>query len=182
MRKFFRVLAALGLIASPLAADQNDPALDPLFAELKSAPGAERGRSITREIWNIWHDVDDADTAALLSTGVALMTAGFHARALEVFTRVTDREPDFAEGWNKRATVLYMLDRNDESLADIRRTLELEPRHFGALSGLGLIYLETGKYRAALVAFSNARNLNPFMPGVDENIETTKRLLRGNTI
>lgn len=182
MRKLCGLFAALCMIAPPMAADQNDPVLDELFQALKTAPDIERGRSITREIWNIWHDVDDADVAALLSTGVALMTAGYHGRALEVFTRVVDRAPEFAEGWNKRATVLYMLDRNEESLSDIRHTLELEPRHFGALSGLGLIYLETGQYRAALVAFSNARRLNPFMPGVDENIETTQRLLRGSTI
>ncbi len=182
MRRLYGILVAMCIATPTLFADQNDPALDPLFAELKLTTDKQRGSSITREIWNIWHDVDDSDVAALLSTGVALMTAGIHGRALDVFDRVVDMAPGFAEGWNKRATVLYLLDRNEESLSAIRHTLELEPRHFGALSGLGLIYMETGRYEAALIAFRSARALNPFMPGVDENIDHARRLLRENTI
>ncbi len=182
MRTLYGISFAMCIAAWPLLADQNDPALVDLFEALRSTEDQQQGRSLTRQIWNIWHDIDDPDVAALLSSGVAMMRAGLHGGALHAFGRVVDMAPDFAEGWNKRATVLYLLGRGDESMADIRRTLELEPRHFGALSGLGLILLERGSYQAALIAFRNAREVNPYMPGVEENIARTLRLIESNTI
>jgi tetratricopeptide (TPR) repeat protein len=182
VKVLYGIFVALFMIATPVSADQNDPALDELFERLLSTSDPTEGRLITREIWVRWHEFDDTNINILLRNGVALMTAGNFNSALALFNRIVRRAPDFAEGWNKRATVLYMLDRNDESLSDIRQTLELEPRHFGALSGLGLIYMDSGNYGAALIAFRSARDLNPHMPGVSENIERAESLLRSNTI
>jgi Flp pilus assembly protein TadD len=182
MKLFYGIVVALFLVATPTWSDQNDPALDELFERLKSTGDSTEGRLITREIWARWHEVQDTSVNVLLRNGVALMTAGGYTNALHLFNRIVRLAPNFAEGWNKRATVLYMLDRNDESLSDIRQTLELEPRHFGALSGLGLIYMGSGNYEAALIAFKSARDLNPYMPGVEENIERAQALLRTNTI
>jgi tetratricopeptide (TPR) repeat protein len=182
MKALYALLLLLSIALPGAQADQNDPSLDGLFKRLQESADAEEGKDITQEIWMRWHRIDNPDIAALLRSGVALMTAGVLENALIVFDRVVERAPDFAEGWNKRATILYLLDRNDESLIDIRRTLELEPRHFGALSGLGLIYLEAGRYRAALIAFQKARDINPYMPGVDENIEYARNKLKEGTI
>ncbi len=179
-----RVLLILVLltISARLGADQSDPELDGLFDQLKVATSSADGLRLTREIWFRWLDAEDSGTAELVRDGVLLMNTGDYARALALFTRVTELAPDFAEGWNKRATVLYMMDRNAESIDDIRRTLALEPRHFGALSGLGLIQLEFGNYAAALTAFSKAHEINPHMPGVEENIRRARELVRKNAI
>lgn len=177
-----RTLLVFGLVAAPVYADQNDPALEELFGRLAVTSDREQGRRITGEIWSLWNDVEDSGAGTLLKNGVILMHAGHLPGALALFDRLVDRAPEFAEGWNKRATVLYLLDRNSESMEAIRRTLELEPRHFGALSGLGLIYLEQGQYEAALIAFEKTREINPFMPGVEENIERARALVRGSRI
>lgn len=173
----FLLVGSVGLYA-----DQNDPVLDELFETLQKDGDSDSGLEITREIWNRWHHTDDEAAKTLLGNGVALMSVGALVEALGLFDRVVHLSPGFAEGWNKRATVLYLLDRNDESISDIKRTLELEPRHFGALSGLGLILLESGRYQAALTAFEKARDINPHTPGVIENIERTRRLLRNHSI
>lgn len=177
-----RALLVICFVAGPAHADQNDPALEALFDRLAATSDREQGRRITGEIWSLWNDVDDSGAGTLLRNGVILMHAGHLPGALALFDRLVARAPGFAEGWNKRATVLYLLDRNAESMEAIRRTLELEPRHFGALSGLGLIYLEQGQYEAALVAFEKTREINPFMPGVEENIEHARALAEGSRI
>ncbi|MCZ7599855.1 MAG: hypothetical protein M5U09_21970 [Gammaproteobacteria bacterium] len=130
-----RTLPVFGLVAAPVHADQNDPALEELFGRLAATSDREQGRRITGEIWSLWNDVEDSGAGTLLKNGVILMHAGHLPGALALFDRLVDRAPEFAEGWNKRATVLYLLDRNSESMEAIRRTPELEPRHFGALSG-----------------------------------------------
>ena len=85
------------------------------------------------------------------------------ALAMPVLDDIVARAPNWAEGWNKRATVLYLMGEHDRSLADIDRVLALEPRHFGALAGLGLIRIEKGETREALAAFRRALAVNPFL-------------------
>ncbi|GJL80994.1 MAG: hypothetical protein DHS20C01_06280 [marine bacterium B5-7] len=170
------------IFATTVKADQNDPQLDVLFEQLHTIKDEKPGLDITAKIWSIWHETDDDVTENLLQNGIALMSTGLNDAALEMFDRVIEHAPTFAEGWNKRATVLYLMDRNEDSLYDIRRTLELEPRHFGALSGLGMIYLEAGQYQAALVAFKNAEKVNPFPPGIRENIKRLETLIKEKTI
>ncbi|MDE0716122.1 MAG: tetratricopeptide repeat protein, partial [Gammaproteobacteria bacterium] len=102
--------------------------------------------------------------------------------AAQIFTDLIDIAPDFAEAWNKRATVLYMMGKYDQSTADVRETLRLEPRHFGALSGQGLIYMETGKQAEALHWFRRALEVNPFMEGVQQNVKLLEDALEGRVI
>jgi len=105
-----------------------------------------------------------------------------YPRALDVLDQVVLLKPDFAEGWNKRATVYYLIDDYGSSLADIRRTLALEPRHFGALSGLGFILDETGQKEQAIAVFRKALAINPQLDRIKEAVERLEKETAGNSI
>jgi tetratricopeptide (TPR) repeat protein len=174
MRYPVSILATLWLLAAapPAVADQTDARLDALFEELQSPDSPGRLFAIQREIWVIWFMHDDPEVTEAMSRGVAALAEGRHRDAVRLFTRVIELAPEFAEGWNRRATAYYLLGRYHESLADIERVLELEPRHFGALSGRGLCLERLEKPRAALEAFEAALKLNPYMEQVQ--IEVTR--------
>jgi tetratricopeptide (TPR) repeat protein len=175
-------LAIAALDASAARADQRDPRLDDLFARLHAARGAENARMLESEIWAIWTQSEDADVERLMKEGVEQMNAGALDSALRAFDAITLKAPDFAEGWNKRATVLYLMGDYAASMKDVARTLELEPRHFGALSGLGLINAELGNDAAALAAFEKALAINPSMAGARQNAEDLRHRLEGRAI
>ena len=134
-------------------ADQTDPRLNALFGQLKAASGPAESVSIEQEIWAVWLDAPDEATQSLLDSGMDAMHSGDLAAALEAFDEVVALTPAFAEGWNKRATVHYLLNNLQQSLEDIAETLKLEPRHFGALSGRGLVFIKLGDLDRALSAF-----------------------------
>ena len=102
--------------------------------------------------------------------------------ALELLNEVVILKPDFAEGWNKRATVYYLIDEYALSLADIRHVLALEPRHFGALSGLGLILKETGDKKHALDAFRKALAVHPYLTNARKVMEELQIEVEGRGI
>jgi tetratricopeptide (TPR) repeat protein len=174
------VLAALWFLAggNPAPADQTDSRLDKLFADLKATSDPVEGEAITGSIWRIWYETDNAKAKALLVEGVDAMESDRYDAALADFDRLVETAPDFAEGWNRRATLLYLMGEVDGSVRDIERTLELEPRHFGALSGLGLIYLQIGNEEAALKAFKRAFEINPHLEGVKANIESIEKSIK----
>ena len=174
------ILAAL-LLAGPAAADQKDPRLAPLFEQLQAASPSD-AQVIEAQIWLIWMDAKDGPTDTLMQLGLGAMQSGNLAGALELFDAVTLQKPDFAEGWNKRATVLYMLGAYDRSAEDVTKVLELEPRHFGALAGLGMIDTELNKPEAAIEAFERALKLHPQLPGVKQRLEMLKRKKRDGAI
>lgn len=155
-------------VATPGAADQNDPRLESLFQRLKAAPDLESGREIELYIWHIWSKTQTAGGGVLFRQGQQYMNEENHEKALESFSALVVIEPEFAEGWNKRATVHYLMGNLDASIADIKHTLALEERHFGALSGLGLIYDTLDQKEAALKAFRAALEIHP-------NIQTIRR-------
>jgi len=181
-----RTLALLiGFLAAAPAsprADQTDKALAALFAELKTTTSAERGEALTRRIWEIWLTPRDERAEPLLERGVDAMSEEDFDAALAEFDKLVALAPDFAEGWNRRATVRYLIGDLDGSVDDIARTLALEPRHFGALSGLGLIDMRLGKDEAALKAFERALALDPYLSGVKENVEKLERKLKGEPL
>ena len=111
--------------------------------------------------------------------GITLMNDGQLEAAKKKFSEVIRLAPNFAEGWNKRATVYYLMNKFDRSVKDIAQTLRLEPRHFGALSGLGLINQAIGQTGAAIKAYEQALDLNPHLFGLKEKIERMKRILYG---
>jgi len=163
----------------PLAAqaDQNDPHLDEWFAVLQTSDDPAAVSTAHSEIWHIWIANDDADLQALMERGIALMTDERLDEALKLFDDLVDIAPDYAEAWNKRATVHFLLGNLGQSLADVDVTLRLEPRHFGALSGLGQIRLLQGDNEAALAAFEAALRVHPHLPGTQTLIDQLRRNL-----
>jgi tetratricopeptide (TPR) repeat protein len=175
------LLMLLGL-ATPAWADQHDPRLPALFERLKAAPDVGEARAVEDQIWEAWSATDDEDAQMLLQTGVAAMSIRAYQTALDQLNALVERHPDLAEGWNKRATLLYATGDYDGSVRDIQKTLSLEPRHFGALSGLGLIFMATGQPAAAIRAFEAALAIDPYLPGARENIEVLEETLGGSEL
>jgi tetratricopeptide (TPR) repeat protein len=182
---FLRSLPALavtllaGAAAVPARADQNDPRLEGLFYQLRTAASPSDGKRAETEIWQIWSEADDEDGNVLMLRGLVFMKRAEYAAALEAFDVLARKAPNFAEAWNKKATVEFLLNDFDASVRDIERTLALEPRHFGALSGLGQIYLALGRKAAALKAFEAALAIDPNLPGVKTQVEALKKELAG---
>lgn len=174
---------AFALTPAPDAqADQNDSRLPVLFAALTATDDADLGSEIAAEIWEIWLSHDDPGIAHLMSVGISAMTDGKLRVAFDAFDRIVAAAPNFAEAWNKRATVNYMLDDLDASMRDIERTLSLEPRHFGALSGMGLIFDAIGKPGAAADAWERALAVNPHIKGADDLIKELREKELGKPI
>ena len=174
----FAVVFAMATWASGGArADQKDPRLDALFAELQKVTGTLQARTITEQIWAIWTTSDNPEVNRLMGEGVDAMSSQDYKTALADFTKMIGIAPDFAEGWNKRATVLWLLNDYEGSMADVDKTLALEPRHFGALWGLGVMDAALEHDEEAVAAFEKALAVNPHMDGVPEQIEAlTKRI------
>lgn len=172
------IIAALfaALFAAPLRADQNAPGLDDLFELLKSDLEAAAAVAVTREIWSAWLQHDNREVRALMDAGMRDMRAARWRQALGRFDAAVDLAPDFAEAWNKRATVHYLLGDFPASSADVVETLRLEPRHFGALAGQGMMYLQRRNAAQALLYFRRALAVNPHMDNVRRYVE---RLSRG---
>ena len=171
------------LLSAPVAADQTDTRLEPLFAELKAAASITDARYIEREIWAIWsHHGSNAEIDLRFQRGVLLMNAGRLEEATRIFSKIVEIDPDFAEAWNKRATLLYLTGDLAGSVRDIERTLALEPRHFGALSGLGLIYEQIESADGAIKAFTAALEINPHMPWIVERLEALEEEQEGEPL
>ncbi len=181
MRVIGAILGLL-LIALPAAADQNDPSLDGLFGQLREVSDPATARGIEAEIWGLWTTHEDEAINGLMEQGLFAMARRDYIEALGVFEVMVDQAPSFAEGWNKRATVHWRLGNHQDSLADIARTLALEPRHFGALSGRGLVYTELEEWDLALDAFEAALAVNPTMRGPRTNAEAIRHLLQNREI
>ena len=178
-RNVLLVLCAIGLAAvGKLAADQNDARLDALFTQLAEVGSAAEARPVEAEIWQIWVRSGREDVDVLMAKGIAQMQARRFTGSLDTFDRVVEMAPEFAEGWNKRATVHYLMDNYAQSVHDIRRTLDLEPRHFGAISGMGLILAETGDDAGAIQAFEWALRIHPHAEGARQNLDRIRERMR----
>ncbi len=161
------VFVAIFFAASPVVAQTAD--LDALFDRLKSAQAAEADE-IQAEIWIEWSKSGSDAMDLLLQRGRDAMAAGDATLAVQHLTALVDHAPDFAEGWNARATAYYQLGQFGPSVSDIARTLTLNPRHFGALSGLGTIFEELGAPDKAVEAYQAALDINPFASGAADAI------------
>jgi len=175
----FAVAMAVAGIAAPAAADQNDPRLDELFAGLKSTGNDREAHEIEQMIWFIWSRSQSAGANLMLRQGTQYMNEGKNEEAEANFDAVVELAPDFAEGWNKRATVRYLMGDYEGSIEDIKRTLALEKRHFGALSGLGLIYDSLNEKKAAIEAFRAALEINPHMENISDRLKELVKEVEG---
>lgn len=164
------------------AADQNDPELPALFERLQQDLTPREAAEVDRRIWILWLHSEDKTINRLMAQGMIAMQRGALDRALERFNEIVEQAPDFAEGWNKRATVLYMMGRHRESVADVRSVLNLEPRHYGALSGLGMILVAIGREEEALEWLRRALEVNPYLDGVRLLTDQIGERLKGKRI
>ncbi|MEP6828318.1 MAG: tetratricopeptide repeat protein [Aestuariivirga sp.] len=169
--------AAFG-VSAPAETVQNDYAqrLDKLFAALHNAPDDAAAKLAEIQIWAIWANDDTPDAVSLLAEASAAMNSGAFDLAEQKLIALVQAHPNFAEGWNRRATLYFMQGRYDESLADIAKVLELEPRHFGALSGKGMVLRAQHKPAEALKAMKDALAINPNLSGLKDSVEQMEKL------
>jgi len=131
-----------------------------------------------QSIWHVWSRSGDAETDQLLAAGVEEMEIGLFQEAIHTFSNVIKRKPDFAEGWNKRATVLFLAGDLRGSLADCDEVMKRNPQHFGALSGYGQIYFWLREYEKSIEYFRRALEVNPNLTGLETAIRGIEELLR----
>ena len=158
-------------------ANQNDTRLDSLFSQLQITGSGQKARTIEKFIWKIWRESGDEAVDQLMVDGVKAMGGGNYEGALIAFNSIVKGAPNFAEGWNKRATLYWLMGDFEKSVEDINRTLALEPRHFGALSGLAMIRESQERPLDALQAFERALEIYPAMPNAAERIRKLNRQL-----
>lgn len=170
-RQAAEVLARLG--------DQR--AVQPLVQALRDQDQLVR-EAAEQALWSIWHRSGISEVDARLQDGIAEMQGGAFARAVEIFTEVITMAPNFAEGYNKRATTYYLMQEFERSIEDCEKTIALNPVHFGALSGTGLNYLGLRDLRKAMAFFERAVAVNPNMPQIQTYIETIRKFLRDQSL
>ncbi len=148
-------------------ADQKNIELKTLFNDLRTSKNYVE---VERRIWHIWYKNNNPQVSALMNQSVKKMHSGNTISALAGFSKIIKMDPNYAEGWNKRATVYYLMNDFEKSISDITMTLNLEPRHFGALSGLAMIYAYQGKKEKAKKIIINLINIYPrikLSPGLE---------------
>lgn len=156
--------------------------LDFLFEALKAAPDADAAKLVEGRIWALWF-ASGSDTADLLMSRVKTAVEGKDTKlAVQLLDSVVELRPDYVEGWNRRATIHFMNKDYGKSLADIRQVLAREPRHFGALTGLGVIMQEFGEEKFALEAFRKALAVNPHLQRVPDFVKTLTEKVEGRDI
>jgi tetratricopeptide (TPR) repeat protein len=168
LRSPLRLLVGLILafaLFSPALADEaaDKAALDRLFAELKAAPDAETAHAIDQKIWIYWTTPSDPVLALRMLDVMKARRRGDLPGTITLLNDLVVDYPSYAEGWNQRATMYYAIGDFEASIADCAKVLELEPRHFGALSGRALMYLQMGKRSLALKDMAAALAVHPFL-------------------
>jgi tetratricopeptide (TPR) repeat protein len=166
----------------PKVSADKSRGLDFLFGALKAAPDEISAKHVEARIWALWMQTP-SDTAALLMTRAkAAMDAHQFDVAQKLLDAVVKLRPDYVEGWNRRATLYYLKNDYTHSLQDIEQVLVREPRHFGALSGLGMIMQDIGDNKRALDAFRKALAVNPHLEKLPELVKTLTEKVEGRDI
>jgi tetratricopeptide (TPR) repeat protein len=182
MRALLAALAIVLMLPALAFAKQGDERLDSLFERLQAAQDAVEVKVLEAAIWQIWLQSGSDSVDLLMQDGALAMSQGDYRKALEAFDAVVQVEPDFAEGWNKRATLYFLMGNYQASIADIQKTLALEPRHFGALSGLGQILDRLEDAKGALAAYSRALAADPHLDDVRERVKQLTLKVKGSPI
>ena len=161
----------------------RDIRLNQLFEQLKKSNNASLAFEIEMKIWNIWstHPTHDSLTQSL-AKGSGLISKGELEAAYKIFSTIIESAPDWAEGWNKRATVLYLMGRYQESLKDIDEVLKRESRHFGALSGQGLVQTELKNYEKAIKSYQAVQKIYPSIRAAKVMIPQLRKLIKEEAI
>jgi tetratricopeptide (TPR) repeat protein len=156
--------------------------LDFLFGALKAAPDEASAKHVEGRIWALWSQTASDTTALLMARSKVAMDAKQFDVALKLLDAVVKLKPDYVEGWNRRATIYYLQNDYMHSLENIEQVLAREPRHFGALAGLGMIMQELGDDKRALDAFRRALALNPHLDKVPDLVKTLSEKVEGRDI
>ena len=182
MKKTLTSLVLFLILLNPLSADDRNIKLDNLFNKLK-IENSDRVFEIEQEIWQIWstHPSNDKLTD-LLGTGSNYVNNNQLSKAVEIFTEVILKDPNWAEAWNKRATVLYLMGEFQKSQNDIDKVLELEKRHFGALAGQGLVNIQLKNYEKAIKSYQEAMIVYPSMNSAELMIKKIKDMINKESI
>jgi tetratricopeptide (TPR) repeat protein len=170
------ILVALSSSAFSAEDDRKrDDQLDKLFGDLHQVKTSRDPDKIIADIWQIWGSNDSPTAELLIRQGTAAMNAHEFDAAEKTFIQLIESYPNYAEGWNKRATLYFIMGRYDDSLTDIQHVLDLEPRHFGALAGKAAILRAQGHTREALGVLRETLAINPHMASVQQSIKELEK-------
>src|SRR3954468_23328675 len=156
--------------------------LDFLFGALKAAPDEASAKHVEARIWALWMQTPSDTAALLMSRAKAALDAKQPDVALKLLDAVVKLRPEYVEAWNRRATIYYLQNDYTHSLSDIEQVLSREPRHFGALAGLGMIMQDLGDDRRALEAFRKALAVNPHLERVPDLVKALTEKVEGRDI
>ena len=182
MKKIFIIIISIFINIEFLYADDRNLELNRLFDELKIKDQSSSFK-IEQKIWKIWstHPNND-ELTSMLSVGSEFVNNNQYPKAVEIFTKVIELDPSWAEAWNKRATVLYMMGEFEKSQKDIDEVLKLEKRHFGALAGQGLVNIKLKNYEKAIMSYEEAMKIYPSMNSPKIMIKELKELIKKQSI
>ena len=186
MKKIAKIVILSFLIFNNVIAEERDNELNNLFKQLKNSENT-KAIEIENKIWKIWitHPSEDRRgyrLTELLSQGSLLINQRKLNKAYILFSQIILEDPKWPEAWNKRATVLYMLGKFEESQNDIKKVLKLEKRHFGALSGQGLVQTKLKNYNKAIESYKEVLKIYPSMQAPKVMIPRLKKLIKEQTI
>ena len=156
--------------------------LDFLFGALKAAPDPASAKHVEGRIWALWTQTSSDTTMLLMTRAKGAIEKKQPEVALKLLDKVVKLKPDYVEGWNRRATIYYLQNEYAKSLSDIREVLSREPRHFGALAGLGMIMQELGDDKRALDAFRKALEINPHLDKLPDMVKSLTEKVEGRPI
>ena len=182
MKRFFLIFLLYFLSQLSSLSDERDNKLNQLFIELK-ANQSNDAFIVEQEIWKLWstHPTDMKLTARL-EEGAQFVRTQQLSKAIEIFTEVIKLDQNWAEAWNKRATVFYMMGKFKQSQEDIDKVLALEARHFGALAGQGLVNIQLKNYEKAILSYQQVKEIYPSMQSPEIMIRRIEELIKQQTI
>ena len=182
MKKFFLILLIYFLSQLSSFSDERDIKLNQLFIDLKVNQSND-AFIVEQEIWKLWstHPTDMKLTARL-EEGAQFVRTQQLSKAIEIFTEVIKLDQNWAEAWNKRATVFYMMGKFKQSQEDIDKVLALEARHFGALAGQGLVNIQLKNYEKAILSYQQVKEIYPSMQSPEIMIRRIEELIKQQTI
>ena len=172
-----RLIILIILFSNFAQADQKDERLIELFDKLFLSTNNMEASKLLFNIWDIWSIADNKETQIIFDEANQFMDVGELDNAIELFTKVINQSPEFAEGWNKRATVYFLKGELNKSISDIEKTLNLEPRHFGALDGLAEIYLMQDDLVGAAVIYRRILEIIPSSKKSQDRLKLINDLL-----
>ncbi len=182
IKKFFIIIILNFGFISNLYSDDQKSELNKLFEKLK-VENASLSFETEQKIWKMWSThPSDQKLTEMLSKGSDLVNNQKLNEAIIIFSKVIDLDPDWAEAWNKRATVLYLIGEYQESQNDIDKVLKLEERHFGALAGQGLVNIQLKNYEKAIMSYEKAKKIYPTMKSPDIMIKQIEELIKNQSI